>query len=184
MVIKTGCSASLVALHEACRAIAAGDAESAVVGGTSLILTATITAAFASERLLSPEGSCKTFDASADGFTRAEAVTAVFVKPLAAALRDGNPVRGVIRATGTNADGKGEGLLSPNGAAQEALMRKVYRDAGLDPADTAFVEVSLFFWPLKFFFFLLSLAAFGQFKDTLGLQTTLPVPLSFSLSVM
>jgi acyl transferase domain-containing protein len=143
MVIKTGCSASLVALHEACRAIQDGDADGAIVAGTSLIMTPTITAAFTSEGILSPEGSCKTFDASADGFARAESITAVFVKPLHAALRDGNAVRAVIRATGTNSDGKSRGLLNPNGKAQEALMRKVYTDSGLDPADTAFVEVRL-----------------------------------------
>ena|SRR5436853_1539953 len=142
MVLKTGCSASLVALHEACRAINAGDASAAVVAGTSLIMTPIITAAFASEGVLAPDGSCKTFDASADGFARAEAITAIYVKPLHAALRDGNAIRGVIRATGTNSDGKSRGLLNPNAKAQEALMRKVYLDANLDPSDTAFVEVS------------------------------------------
>jgi acyl transferase domain-containing protein len=142
IVVKTGCSASLVALHEACRAIQGGDATGAVVAGTSLIMTPTVTAAFTEEGIVSPDGSCKTFDASANGFARAEAITAIYVKPLQAALRDGNAVRAVIRATGTNSDGKSRSLLSPNGAAQEALMRKIYLDAGLDPADTAFVEVS------------------------------------------
>ena len=142
MVVKTGCSASLVALHEACRAIQGGDATGAIVAGTSLIMTPTITAAFTEEGILSPDGSCKTFDAGANGFARAEAITAIYVKPLRAAIRDGNSIRAVIRATGTNSDGKSRGMLNPNGKAQEALMRKIYLDAGLDPALTAFVEVS------------------------------------------
>lgn len=104
-------------------------------------MTPTITAAFFAEGILSPEGSCKTFDASADGFARAEAITAVYLKPLSTAIQDGNPIRAVIRATGSNSDGKGQGMWAPNGAAQEALMRKVYGAAGLDPAETAFVEV-------------------------------------------
>lgn len=141
MTVKTGCSASLIALHEACRSIADGDATGAIVGGTSLIMTPTITAAFFAEGILSPEGSCKSFDASADGFARAEAITAVYVKPLSAAIRDGNAIRAVIRATGSNSDGKGQGMMAPNGEAQEALMRKVYWDSGLDPAETAYVEV-------------------------------------------
>lgn len=104
-------------------------------------MTPTITAAFFAEGILSPEGSCKSFDASADGFARAEAITAAYLKPLSAAIRDGNAIRAVIRATGSNSDGKGQGMMAPNGEAQEALMRKVYGACGLDPAETAFVEV-------------------------------------------
>ncbi|KAF5022679.1 hypothetical protein F66182_5227 [Fusarium sp. NRRL 66182] len=140
LVIKTGCSASTIALHEACRAIQRGDASSAVVGGASMITTPALTATMSSGELLAPDGSCKTFDASADGYARAEAITAIYIKPLADALRDGNPVRAVIKATATNCDGKSVSLVTPNGVAQEALMRKAYRDAGLDPQDTAFVE--------------------------------------------
>lgn len=105
-------------------------------------MTPTISASFTSEGILSPDGSCKTFDESADGFARAEAITSVYIKPLGAALRDGNPVRAVIRGTGTNSDGRSNGLLCPNGRAQEVLMRKVYSDNRLDPGDTAYVEVS------------------------------------------
>lgn len=141
MVIKTGCSASLVALHEACRALQSGDCTGAIVAGTNLIMGPTTTAAMTQEGIISPEGSCKTFDAAADGFARGEAVTAVYIKRLVDALRDGNPVRAVIRNTATNSDGKSQGLMTPNGKAHEMLMRKVYLDAGLDPRNTAFVEV-------------------------------------------
>ena len=141
MVVKTGCSASLVALHEACRALQCGDCTSAVVAGTNLILGPTTTAAMTQEGILSPEASCKTFDEKADGFARAEAITAVYIKRLDDAIRDGNPIRSIIRGTGINSDGKSQSLMSPNGKSHEALMRKVYLDAGLDPQDTAFVEV-------------------------------------------
>ncbi|KAM5372640.1 hypothetical protein ACJZ2D_007414 [Fusarium nematophilum] len=140
MVIKTGCSASTVALHEACRAIQRCDASGAVVGGASMITTPALTATMSAGELLAPDGSCKTFDASADGYVRAEAITAIYVKRLSDALRDGNPVRAIIKGTSTNCDGKSVSLVTPNGAAQEALMRKAYCDAGLDPRDTAFVE--------------------------------------------
>ncbi|KAK3311877.1 polyketide synthase [Apodospora peruviana] len=140
VVVKTGCSASLAALHEACRALQAGDASAAVVGGTSLIMGPNTTALFFNEGILSPDASCKTFDASANGFARAEGITAIYIKRLEDALRDGNPVRAVIRATGSNSDGRSQGLMSPSSEAQEALIRKVYHHAGLDPEDTAFVE--------------------------------------------
>jgi acyl transferase domain-containing protein len=143
MAIKTGCSASLAALHEAVRAIQNGDATAAVVAGTSLIMTPSLTSAMSGLDLLSPEGSCKTFDAAADGFARAEAISAVYIKSLEGAIRDGNPIRAVIRGTATNSDGKGKSLVIPNGEAQEALIRKAYADSGLEPSETAFVEVSI-----------------------------------------
>ncbi len=130
-------------LHEACRALQKGDCTSAIVAGTSLIMGPTIYSMMTSEGILSPEGSCKTFDADANGFARAEGINAVYIKLLDDAIRDGNPIRAVIRNTGTNSDGKSHGLLTPSAAAQEALMRKVYGDAGLDPAETAFIEVRI-----------------------------------------
>ncbi|KAJ5957961.1 Acyl transferase/acyl hydrolase/lysophospholipase [Penicillium vulpinum] len=140
LVVKTGCSASLVGLHEACRAIQYGDCKSAIVAGSNLIIGPTTTAAMTQEGILSPEGSCKTFDAKADGFARGEAVNAVYIKGLDDAIRDGNPIRAIIRNTGTNSDGKSEGLMTPNSKSHEALMRKVYADAHLDPALTGFIE--------------------------------------------
>ena len=117
MVLKTGCSASLVALHEACRALQAGDAVATLVGGTSLIVSPNMTALFFEEGVLSPDASCKTFDARADGFARAEGITCVYLKRLDDALRDGNPIRAVIRGTGSNTDGRSHGLLNPSAEA-------------------------------------------------------------------
>lgn len=141
MVIKTGCSASLVALHEACRALHSGDCCAAIVAGTSLIMGPATTAAMTQEGILSAEGSCKTFDAAADGFARAEAINAIYIKKLSDALTDGNPIRAVIRNTGTNSDGKSQGLMTPSSDAHEALIRKVYSNSGLTPSETGYVEV-------------------------------------------
>lgn len=141
LVVKTGCIASLVALHEACRALQGGDCSAALVCGTSLIMGPHTFSIMSSEGILSPEGSCKTFDAAADGFARAEGINAVFLKRVPDALRDGNPIRAVLRNSGNNSDGKSvQGLLSPSSSAQEALMRHVYSQAHLDPADTVFME--------------------------------------------
>lgn len=143
LVVKTGCSASLVALHDACRALQSGDTSAAIVCGTSLIMTPTTTAVFFNEGVLSPDASCKTFDTAANGFARAEGITAVYIKRLDDALRDGNPIRAVIRNTGSNNDGRNQGLTSPNGEAHEALLRQVYQQARLNPSETAFVEVRM-----------------------------------------
>lgn len=130
----------MVCLHSACRSLQSGDSDGAIVAGTSIIMGPYLTSAMTQQGVLSAEGSCKSFDASADGFARAEAINAVYIKRLDDAIRDGNPIRAVIRGSLSNSDGKSESLMAPNGESQEAMMRKVYHDTGLDPRLTAFVE--------------------------------------------
>lgn len=90
--------------------------------------------------VLSPTGECRTFDATANGYARGEAINAIFIKKLSAAIKDGDPVRAVIRATGTNCDGKSAGITTPNPKAHERLIRGVYARAQLDFSDTPFIE--------------------------------------------
>ncbi|GAT19497.1 fatty acid synthase S-acetyltransferase [Aspergillus luchuensis] len=139
--VRTACSSSLVGLDMAQRAIATGECSSAIVAGTSLLLTPTYTIAMTEEGALSPDGMCKTFDASANGYARGEAINAIYVKKLEDAIRDNDPIRGVIRGTGTNSDGKTPGLSTPSAEAQAALIRKTYEQAGIsDLAQTGYIE--------------------------------------------
>ncbi|KAF2799249.1 hypothetical protein K505DRAFT_332798 [Melanomma pulvis-pyrius CBS 109.77] len=125
MTCKTGCSASMVALDTACKAIAREDCESAVVGGTKLILS------LSKYGVNSPDGRCRSFDADASVYGRGEAVSSLYIKRLDDAIRDGNLIRGVIRATLCNDDGKTPGITQPNTHAHESLIRKTYALAGL-----------------------------------------------------
>lgn len=141
MTIRTACSSSLVSLHEACLAIQQGHCESAIVGGSNLILAPGLTAFMSQKGVLSPEGSCKSFSADADGYARGEGVIAVYIKPLDAAIRDGNPIRAVIRSSMANADGRTAGISQPNHESHEAMIRKTYELAGIkDYSKTAFFE--------------------------------------------
>jgi acyl transferase domain-containing protein len=141
MTVRTACASSLSALNEACKAISQGECESAIVGGASIILGTSMTLQMAEQGALAEDGSCKTFSADADGYGRAEANNAIYIKPLSAALRDGNPVRAVIRGIATNHNGRNGGITVPNPAAQEALIRQAYEVAGIDDlSETAFVE--------------------------------------------
>jgi acyl transferase domain-containing protein len=139
--VKSACSSSLMALHNAVRSIQAGDCESAIVAGTNLIFTPTATASM--WPALSPDGICKSFDASANGYARGEAINAIYVKPLSDALKDGDPIRSVIRGISANYDGKTSNIAMPSAEMQEALMRKAYKSARLNPKETAFVEVCI-----------------------------------------
>ena len=92
-------------------------------------------------RLLSPDGKSYSFDERAtSGFGRGEGTSCIVLKPLDTALRDGDPVRAIIRNSGCNQDGKTAGITMPNVQAQKSLMQSVYKTAGLDPIETAYVE--------------------------------------------
>lgn len=88
---------------------------------------------------LSPDGVCHSFDHKANGYARGEGFGVVVVKRLRDAVRDGDTIRAVIRATGTNQDGNTP-LAQPSKEAQTRLMMDTYENAGLDPTETKYVE--------------------------------------------
>ncbi|KAK0732344.1 hypothetical protein B0T21DRAFT_412523 [Apiosordaria backusii] len=140
-MVKTACSSSLICLDLATKAIQNGDISSAIVGGSNLIMNMSMTQALAEQGVLSLNGSCRTFDADADGYARGEAVNMVYLKRLDEAIKDGNPIRAIIRATATNFDGKTQGIAQPSSKSHEALIRNCYSKAGIrDFTQTAMVE--------------------------------------------
>ncbi|MDB5311202.1 MAG: hypothetical protein JWO38_5404, partial [Gemmataceae bacterium] len=138
--VDTACSSALVALDLACRAIWRGDIPLALVGGANAILQPDVAVAFSKAGMLSPTGRCRAFDASADGFVRAEGAAVVVLKPLAAAQADGDRVYAVIRSTVANQDGRTGGLTVPSEGQQAAMLAEAYRRAGVIPARVGYVE--------------------------------------------
>ncbi|KAE9977973.1 hypothetical protein EG327_007538 [Venturia inaequalis] len=140
--VKTGCSAALIGVHLACQAILRGDCSAAIAGGTNLILAPGMSIAMTEQGIVSPEGRSKTFDATADGYGRGEAINCVYLKRVEDALRDGNPIRAVIRSTASNSDGKSANISTPSSEAHEQLIRKAYEKAGLSSriGETPFIE--------------------------------------------
>uniref|UniRef100_A0A093X7H1 Lovastatin nonaketide synthase n=1 Tax=Talaromyces marneffei PM1 TaxID=1077442 RepID=A0A093X7H1_TALMA len=140
--INTACSSSIYAIHNACHALRTRDASAAIAGGVNLILTVDQHMNTAKLGILSPTSTCHTFDASADGYGRAEGAGALYLKRLSDAIRDGDPVRGVIRSSAVNTNGKvaGMGITHPSKAGQERVVRQAYARSGLDPLRTAYVE--------------------------------------------
>ncbi|WP_158894916.1 SDR family NAD(P)-dependent oxidoreductase [Amycolatopsis anabasis] len=138
--IDTACSSSLVATHLAVSALHAGEIDMALVAGVSLYLSPGSYVAMSQARMLSPRGHCHTFDDDADGFVPGEGVSAVVLRRLSDAERDGDHVHGLIVASGINQDGKSNGITAPNMASQIELLRDIYTGAGLDPADVDMVE--------------------------------------------
>ncbi|KAE8135902.1 hypothetical protein BDV38DRAFT_284380 [Aspergillus pseudotamarii] len=139
MTVRVGCSGAGLGLHLACQAIQLAECSSAIVAGSSVILSPETTILMAEGGALSPDASSKTFDASANGYARADGVNCLYIKRLDEALRDGNPIRAIIRSTCTNSDGKSQALTVPNIDSHEALIRSAYQSLG-DPSQTAMVE--------------------------------------------
>ena len=140
MTIDTACSSSLVALHQACEALRSKESDLALAGGVNMLVSPNPFIGFSNAQMLSPDGRCKVFDATANGYVRSEGAGVVVLKPLSAALRDGDDVMALIVASGINSDGRTAGIALPNPEAQVALLKKVYREFGLDPARLAYVE--------------------------------------------
>ena len=140
LAVDTACSASLVALHLAVRSLRLGETDLAIVGGVNALLDPAATAAFSAAGALASDGRCKTFDAAADGYVRSEGSAAVVLKRLADAIADGDRVLAVVLGSAVNQDGRTNGLLSPSGVAQQAVIRDALRDAGVSPAEVDFVE--------------------------------------------
>ncbi|TMR90391.1 type I polyketide synthase [Nonomuraea basaltis] len=140
LAVDTACSSSLVAVHLACRAIRSDECDAAVVAGVNLLLDPAPSTGLGLAGMLSPEGRCKAFDASADGYVRGEGCGVAVLKPLSKALAQGDRVYAVILGTATNQDGATNGLTAPNPAAQREVVEAALRDAATSPATVRYVE--------------------------------------------
>ncbi|MFI8356845.1 SDR family NAD(P)-dependent oxidoreductase [Streptomyces cyaneofuscatus] len=139
--IDTACSSSLVALRTAVESLRAGSCDTALVGGVNLLLSPTIYVSFSRAGMLSPDGRCKTFDAAADGYVRGEGVAALLLKPLSAALRDGDHIHALIRGSSVNHGGRVNTLTTPNPNAQSSLIVDAFEEAGVDPETVGYMEI-------------------------------------------
>ncbi|MFJ6485021.1 SDR family NAD(P)-dependent oxidoreductase [Streptomyces sp. NPDC091682] len=140
LVVDTACSSSLTSLHLACQALRLGDCEMALVGGADLILDETPYLSLSASGALSPDGACHVFDAAANGFVPGEGVGAVLLKPLPAALADGDRVLAVIESTAVNNDGRTMGLTTPNPEAQRDVVREALAQAAADAGSVSYIE--------------------------------------------
>jgi amino acid adenylation domain-containing protein len=138
--IDTACSSSLVAAHLAVQSLRNDECALALVAGVNLMLTPQVTINFCQARLLSPDGKCKTFDASADGYVRGEGCGVLVLKRLSDAQASGDRILALIRGSAVNQDGRSSGLTAPNGRAQEAVIRQALSNAGVSPTQVSHIE--------------------------------------------
>ncbi|HSR49173.1 MAG TPA: polyketide synthase, partial [Acidobacteriota bacterium] len=140
LAVNTACSSSLVAVHQACQSLRSAESGLALAGGVNLVLSPVGGIYVSQVRAVSPQGRCKVFDQSADGYVRAEGCGIVVLKKLSQARADGDRVLAVIRGSAVNHDGNSANLTAPNGRAQQALLRRALANGGVKPHEVDFVE--------------------------------------------
>jgi acyl transferase domain-containing protein/NADPH:quinone reductase-like Zn-dependent oxidoreductase/surfactin synthase thioesterase subunit/NAD(P)-dependent dehydrogenase (short-subunit alcohol dehydrogenase family) len=140
MAIDTACSSSLVSIHLACQSLRSGECDRALAGGVNLMLDPTTFLALDQAGALSKDGSCKTFDASADGYGRGEGGGLLMLRRYSDAVAAGENILAVIHGSAVNHDGRAAGFTVPNGRAQEIVLRAAMRQAGANAEDVGYVE--------------------------------------------
>ena len=138
--VDAACASALVAVTDAVNDLQQGKADLAIAAGVQAIINGRIYELRAEAMMLSPEGQCKTFDASADGYVRGEGCGVVVLKRLSDAERDGDRIWAVIKGAAVNHGGDSVGLTVPNPPALKQVMETALSDAGVLPQDVDFLE--------------------------------------------
>ncbi len=138
--IDTACSSSLIAVHRGIRSLQNGECDLSIVGGVNLLLDDEGFHVIGKTGMLSPDGKCKTFDKSANGYVRGEGVATILLKPLREAQKDKDYIYAVIRGSYENHGGKTNSLTAPNVNAQYDLLVNAMEDAGVTPDTISYIE--------------------------------------------
>ena len=140
MALDTACSSSLVATHQAVSGLQRGEADLALAGGVHTILSGRLSELRGRAGMLAPDGQCKAFDASANGYVRGEGCGILVLKRLHEAEADGDRIWGVIEGSAVNQDGASAGLTVPNETSQQRVIEDALNRAGVLPSEVDYLE--------------------------------------------
>ncbi len=138
--VDAACASAMVAVNDAVADLQHGKADLAIAGGVQAILNGRIYELRAEAMMLSPDGQCKTFDASANGYVRGEGCGVVVLKRLSEAEADGDRIWAVIRGSAVNHGGASVGLTVPHTPALERVMETALAEAGVLPSEVDYLE--------------------------------------------
>ncbi|WP_226584069.1 type I polyketide synthase, partial [Microseira wollei] len=140
LAVDTACSSSLVAVHLACQSLRNQECDLAIAGGVNIMVSPELSINFSKARMLSPDGRCKTFDESADGYVRGEGCGVIVLKRLSDAIKDKDRILALIRGSAINQDGRSSGLTVPNGSSQQTLIRQALENGGVEASLVSYIE--------------------------------------------
>ncbi|MFG3711965.1 beta-ketoacyl synthase N-terminal-like domain-containing protein [Micromonospora sp. NPDC047730] len=141
VTVQTACSTSLVAVHLACQSLRTGDSDVALAGGACVAVPQQAGYLYETKGIMSPDGTCRPFDASADGTVPGNGVAMVALKRAEDARRDGDTVYALIKGSAVNNDGGMKvGYTAPGIAGQIDVLTRAYAAAGVDPATVGYLE--------------------------------------------
>ncbi|KAJ5787613.1 CAZyme family CE10 [Penicillium paradoxum] len=140
VVVDTACSSAAVAIHLACKALQTKDCAIAVAGGVNVMTSPRVTQNLAAASFLSPTGASRAFDADANGYCRGEGAGLVVLRPLADAIRHGDPILAVIGGSAVNQGSNCSPITVPDSESQRSLYRKAMAASGVLPTEVSYVE--------------------------------------------
>jgi myxalamid-type polyketide synthase MxaB len=140
LAVDAACSSSLVSVHLAMTSLRSAESDLALASGITLNFSPDVFSSLCKARMLSPEGRCKVFDASANGYVRGEGCGVLVLKRLSDAIAAGDNVLALLRGSAMNHNGRSSGLTVPSGPAQQEVIRTALRNAGVDPSEIGYIE--------------------------------------------
>ena len=138
--VDAACASSLVAIHHGRQSLLARESDCAIVGGVNVLCGPGLTKVLDIAGAVSAEGKCRSFDESANGYGRGEGAGVIILKRMKDALKDEDRILAVLKGTSVGQDGRTNGIMAPNGAAQEMVARNALRAANIDPRTVQYVE--------------------------------------------
>ena len=138
--LDTACSSSLVAVHLAIKSLRDRECQMALAGGVNRLISPKVSINFDQAKMLSPDGRCKTFDESANGFVRAEGCGIVVLKRLSDAIADGDQIRAVLLGSATNQDGRTSSITTPSSLSQQAVIKQALVNSKVEANQVSYLE--------------------------------------------
>jgi 6-methylsalicylic acid synthase len=136
--VDAACASSLVAIHHGRQSLLTKETDVAIVGGVNALCGPGLTRVLDKAGAISKDGTCRSFDNDANGYGRGEGASVIILKRMSDALRNHDRILAVVKGSAVGQDGRTNGIMAPNGLAQEAVARSAL--ANIDPKTIQYVE--------------------------------------------
>ena len=138
--VDAACASSLVAIHHGRQSLLTGETDLAIVGGVNALYGPGLSKVLDKAGAVSSEGLCRSFDDGSKGYGRGEGAGIVILKRMDDALKNQDNIIAILKGSAVGQDGRTNGIMAPNGKAQELVAKKALDAGGIDPLSVGYVE--------------------------------------------